>query len=705
MLTSTLLTVAVLAGSDTSGLLAPPPTPVMPVTEQMHGHAIVDNYRWLEAFERDSEEVRQWTDLQNAFTRAVLDDVPGRAALEQRLSELMQIGAVTSPVMRGNLYFYTERKGDENQAVLYVRLGHDGQPRELVNPNTLDERGLYSLDWFAPNHDGSLLAFGLSYAGDEMTVLHVLDVGSGQWLADEITGKIEMVGWLPDSSGFVYGVLEDPSDAYSRAYRVHKLGRHIRHNPMLIMQEQPSRIPDAMLSRDGRWLIEITFEGWASQELHIIDMARWERTGQLDRIPLAVGLNARFSPEQIVGDTLYMFTTLNAPNGMLYAVDLNSPARENWKVVIPERDDAVLRSVSLAQGILVANLQKNATTRLERFRMDGTSLGEIQLPGLGTASISARYDRTEAFISFTSYNEPTSIYRVDLLNDEQRELWARPDVPVDPAMVQVTQEWATSKDGVRVPMFIVHRKGLEMNGDHPTLLYGYGGFNISMTPYFIATNFPFYEQGGVYVVANLRGGGEFGQAWHRGGMLANKQNVFDDFYAVAEHLIERGYTNPGRLAILGGSNGGLLTGVAVTQRPDLFAAAISAVPLLDMLRYHQFLMARFWIPEYGSSEDPEQFQWLHAYSPYHNIEPGRAYPAVMFTAGENDARTHPLHARKMAAAMQTLAANDPQDRPILLWVDRDAGHGVGKPLHLRIRDVADRWAFVMRQTGMRYRAQ
>lgn len=696
-----LASIALSIGITAQLAVAPPATRAVPVVDNLHGEELIDNYRWLEPLERDSSEVREWTTQQNEYTRSVLDGRPGRDELEARLAELMQIGSVSSPTMRGNLYFYTERKGDENQSVLYLRYGYDGEPHELINPNTLDEQGLYSLDWYRPNADGSLLAFGLSYAGDEMTVLYVMDVATGQWLADEISGKINFTGWLPDSSGFVYGVLEDPNDAYSRAFRVHELGRHPRHNPMLFMQEAPSRIPGADISRDGRWLIATTFEGWAQQDLHIVDMTKWRRTGEFERMPLAVGLGARFSSQVIVGDTLYMFTTLDAPNGILYAVDLNNPQRKNWKVVIPERDDAVLRGVSQARGMLIANYQRNATTRLERFRMDGTPIGEIDLPGLGSASISTHYDRTEAYFSFTSYNEPSSIYRIDLVTGD-RELWERPDVPVDPSLVEVKQEWTASKDGTRVPMFIVHRKGLELNGENPTLLYGYGGFNISMTPSFTATNFPWFEAGGVYVVANLRGGGEFGQSWHRAGMLDNKQNVYDDFYAAAEHLIDRGYTRPERLAIFGGSNGGLLTGVAVTQRPDLFAAAISAVPLLDMLRYHEFLMARFWIPEYGSPEDPQQYQWLRAYSPYHNIEEGREYPAVLFTAGENDNRVHPLHARKMAAAMQAVATNDFQERPILLWVDRDAGHGAGKPLHLRIRDVADRWAFVMWQTGMEH---
>jgi prolyl oligopeptidase len=624
--------------------------------------------------------------------------VPGRDQLEARIADLMRIDSISSPAMRADRYFYTKRTGDQNQRVLYVRDGHDGKDRLLIDPNTLDESGLYSLDWFTPNTDGTLLAFGLSYAGDEMTVAYVMDVETGEWLADEIPNKVGSIHWLPDSSGFLYSVLDDPDDAYSRSIRLHTIGRHPRQNPELYAQTEPSRIPGAMLSRDGRWLIKTEFAGWAQQDVWVIDFNHWQRTGELEAKPIAVDLDARFSPQFIHGDMLYLFTTLDAPNGKLFAVDLTRPEQRYWRTILAERDDAVLRTVDEARGMFVATYFKDVVTRMERFRMDGTPLGELKLPGLGTAGISTRHDRTEAFISFTSFDTPPSIYRTDL-RDGDMELWARPDVPVDPTLVEVRQEWATSKDGTRVPMFIVHRTGLQRDGKNPTVLYGYGGFNIPMRPSFSATRFPWFEAGGVYVVANLRGGGEFGQDWHHAGMLGNKQNVFDDFIAVAEHLITRGYTSPEHLGIDGRSNGGLLTGAAVTQRPDLFRAAISGVPLLDMIRYHEFLMARFWVPEYGSSEDQEQFEWLVAYSPYHNISKGETYPAMLITAGENDTRVHPLHARKMVAAMQAKAANDPTERPIMLWVDRYAGHGAGKPLHLRIRDVADQWAFFMSQLG------
>ncbi len=680
----------------------PPETRQEAVIDIIHGEQFVDEYRWLEALESDSEEVYTWTTAQNDYTRGILDNLPLRADTEKRIGELMTIGSISSPRMRGNLYFNTERKGTENQGILYLREDADGEPRVLIDPNTLDERGLYSLDWYEPSEDGTLLAFGLSYAGDEMTVLHVMDVATGEWRADEISGKTDFGGWLPDNSGFLYGILTNPDDAYSRTWRMHTLGRHQRHDPTVLVQDNPSRIPGAFLSRDGKWIIIEIFEGWAKQDMFVVNTRKWLGTGDATKTAIAEGLDARFGPQFIEGDTLYFFTTLDAPNGAIYSVNLNHPERENWKLVIPEREDAVLQGVGQAKDLLVAQYEKDAVSRVELFSMTGESLGEVKLPGagIGSAGVSSRFDRTEAFLSFTSFNEPNSIYHFDLTNGERMKLWARPEVPVDPSTVVVKQVFYESKDGTPVPMFIVHRSDLELDGENPTILYGYGGFYISLTPSFSATRFPWYESGGVYAVANLRGGSEYGEDWHRAGMLENKQNVFDDFIAAAEYLIEEGYTSREHLGILGGSNGGLLTGTVAVQRPDLFAAAVSAVPLLDMLRYHNFLMAKFWIPEYGSADDPSQFEWLRAYSPYQNVKEGVEYPAIFFTAGENDNRVHPLHARKMAAKMQTVAGNDFDEDPILLWVERESGHGAGKPLHLRIRDVADQHMFFAWQLGM-----
>ncbi|MEM9372959.1 MAG: prolyl oligopeptidase family serine peptidase, partial [Planctomycetota bacterium] len=452
-------------------------------------------------------------------------------------------------------------------------------------------------------------------------------------------------------------------------------------------------------SKDGRWMTVGYWTGTAGLDLWIADLDHWRRTGELDLVEAAIGHSGRVGSSHYDGDRLYLQTSIGAANGRVVMIDLNNPGFENWIDIIPEREDLVLNSVSFARGIMAANYLENAKTKIALFDLDGTSRGDLELPGIGSAGLSTSDDRTEAFLSFSSYNMPRSIYHIDLASNE-RDLWARPDVPVDPSQIEVRQVWYPSRDGTEVSMFLVHKKGIELDGNNPTMLYGYGGFDISMTPRFSSTMFPWYENGGVYAVANLRGGGEYGAAWHEAGMLENKQNVFDDCIAAAEWLIDNGYTNPDRLGVAGGSNGGLLTGAMVTQRPDLFSAVISAVPLLDMLRYQNFLMARYWVPEYGSAENASQFEYIKQYSPYHNIKPGTKYPATLITAGENDTRVHPLHARKMAAAMQAATASDPDAEPVLLWVDRDAGHGGGKPRHLQIRDIADSRLFMMWQLGM-----
>lgn len=679
----------------------PPATPTEPVTEELGGEKLIDEYRWLEG---DAEgnvtpRVAAWTDAQNAYTRAVLDALPGRAAVEARLKQLMTVGWVGAPTVARDLYFNRERKGEQNQPVLLVRRGLQGEPRVLLDPNALDAQGLISLDWFQPNQDGSLLAFGLSRAGDENSTCHLLDVATGEWLADEVPNKVGGVDWLPDGRTFLYSNLENPKDAYSRRIRLHRVGRHWRHDPLLFAQHSTTWGPFAYPSRDGRWLMLGYYTSTRANDLWVIDLDRYLATGEFQQVDVQVGQDAS-AAGPVLGDQLFLRTNLDAPNGKLMLVDLNHPEPKRWKELIPTRADMSMQEVQLARGMLVVRYLHHASTRIERFGLDGTPLGALELPGIGNASIVVQEDRSEGFLGFQSFNEPPSIYRVDL-HTGARALWARPEVPVDPATVEVEQVWYPSKDGTKVSMFLVHKKGLgARKGGHPLLLYGYGGFNISMTPHFSATLFPWFEAGGVYAVANLRGGGEYGDAWHRAGQLEHKQNVFDDFIGAAEWLIQNGWTSPESLAIQGGSNGGLLTGAVAMQRPELFQAVISDVPLLDMLRYHRFLMARFWVPEYGSSEDPAQLAWLRAYSPYHQVKKGVRYPAMLITAGENDSRVHPLHARKMAARLQAATAGEPAERPILLWVDRDAGHGGGKPLALRIRDVADERLFLMWQLGM-----
>jgi prolyl oligopeptidase len=687
---------------------APPPTEARPVTDVLHGESIVDPYRWLEGDGKGvvTPEVTAWTDAQLAYTRQVLDNLPGRQGVESRLRELMEVGSISAPRMRGNRYFYSRREGTENQARIFVREGHAGTPRLLLDPNTLDAKGLVTISWTEPDPAGKLLAFGMYRAGDENSTLYILEVDSGRWLADEIPGKVSGLDWLPDSTGFFYRNLESVKDPYSGQVMFHRLSSHPRQDVRLFRQytkEQNAKLattygPGFSASEDGRWGLLSYATGTSTNDLWAIDLDRWSRTGEFTKVDVIVGSEST-SRGSILGDTLFLHTTDGAKNGRVVAVDLNSPAREGWKPLIAERTDISIQGVSLARGILVVSLLKDAATRIETHALDGKPLGELPLPGIGTARLSTSQDRTEAFLTYTSFNEPSGVYRVDLAT-KKVELWERPKVPVDPSIVEVKQVFVTSKDGTKVPMFVVHRKGLKLDGGNPTLLYAYGGFNVSQTPSFGATLFPWFEAGGVYALACLRGGGEYGDAWHEAGMLEKKQNVYDDFIAAAEWLVAQKYTKPARLAVSGGSNGGLLTGAVLTQRPELFGAVISAVPLLDMLRYQSFLMARYWIPEYGSAENPEQFGFLKVYSPYHNVKKGTKYPAVLLTAGENDSRVHPLHARKMAALLQASTASDPVQKPVLLWVDRDAGHGQGKPLALRVRDVADQRIFLMWQLGM-----
>ncbi len=693
-----------------------PATRIDRVTDIYHQVEVTDDYRWLEGDNSDkdkmgkvTDEVGAWTDAQNSRTRRVLDTLPGRKELEARIRPLMEIGSVSAPTMRGNYYFYTKREGKENQPRVFVREGSNGTPRLLLDPAAIDATGLTALGGYVPSQDGKLLAFGTYHAGDENTTTYIMDVSNGTWLAEEIPGKSGVIEWLPDNSGFFYERLESTDNPYSAQIKYHKLGTHHRQDKLLFRQytkAENERLastwgPGAAFSKDGRWMVLTYWTGTASNDIWVIDLKPWWKDGTFTKTVIKENENATFGG-QIDGDTLYMLTDYQAPNKRVVAVNLNHPEESAWKTIIPEDTGAVLNGYGIAKGMIAADYDNQATTKIRLFGMDGKDKGELRMPGIGSGGVSVEDDRTEAYLSFTSFNYPSTIFKVDLAKPSADPVvWERPDVPVDPSIVEVNQVTYKSKDGTPVTMFVVHKKGLKLDGNNPTILTGYGGFNINMNPGFSATLFPWLEDGGVYAMPNLRGGGEYGKAWHEGGMLAHKQNVFDDFIAAGEWLIANKYTNPNKLAISGGSNGGLLTGAMVTQRPDLYSAAIVAVPLLDMLRFQHFLMAKYWVGEYGeATAGSDQFAWLKAYSPYHNIKKGVKYPAVLLTAGENDTRVHPMHARKMAAALQAATASDPNEKPVLLWVDREAGHGQGKPLDLRVRDVVDQRMFIMWQLGM-----
>jgi prolyl oligopeptidase len=694
----------------------PPATRSEAVSDVLHGVTLVDEYRWLEGDNSDPKnmgkstpEVSEWTDAQNAYTRSVLDTLPGRQDLENRLRPLMEVGSVSAPTMRGNRYFYSRREGRENQARIFMREGYKGEPRVLLDPAQMDPSGLTTISFSVPSKDGKLLGFGTYRAGDENSTLRILEVDTGVVRPLEITGKVSSMDWLPDSSGFVYRNLSDVTNPYSGQVMFHQIGSASGEDKQIFRQFTPDEDralattygPFGGLSEDGKWLVLGYSTDTRNNDLYVADFAQWKTTGKLEKITIAKGLPASFSGT-IVNDVMFMQTTYQAPKGRIVTVDLKDPAEKNWKVLVAEsREGAVLQGYDISKDVLAANYLKNASSTIDLFDLAGKPKGSLTLPGIGSAGLASDLERHEAYLTFTSYNYPPSIFRVDMSKPTASpELWERPDVPVDPTTVEVKQEWYKSKDGTKVSMFIVHKKGLVLDGSNPTLLYGYGGFNISMTPSFSAPLFSWFEDGGVYAVANLRGGGEYGDAWHEAGRLDRKQNVFDDFIAAAEYLIERKYTRSSRLAIFGGSNGGLLTGACVVQRPDLFQAVIVGVPLLDMVRFQNFLMAKYWVPEYGSSEDPAQFDYIRRYCPYNNIRKTTRFPATLITAGENDSRVHPLHARKMAAAMQAATSSDPASQPILLWVDREGGHGQGKPLNLRVRDAADIRMFLMWQLGM-----
>jgi prolyl oligopeptidase len=690
-----------------------PATRVDKAVETLHGVEVADPYRWLEAVE--SAEVHEWVTAQNAITREHLDKFPGRAAIRGRLEELLSVGSITTPAVRGRRYFYTRREGKQNQPVLYLREGLDGKDRVLIDPNTLSKDGTVALDWYFPSRDGKLLAFGTSESGSEKSTLRVLDVETGERLADVIPfTRACSVAWRPSGEGFFYtryptpGSVPNGEENYHRHVFYHQLGADSAKDAKVFGDgRKPQDWPNLGISPDGRWLLVNVSQGWAKSEVYIRDLAKPDGTFET----VVEGVDALFGGD-LQNDRLYLHTNLDAPRYRVMAVDPARPSRDNWKPLIPERD-AVLDNIAVIGGRLFAHYMRDASSRLELIGLDGKPQVEIELPTLGSVGgIGGEWDGDEAFFGFTSFAVPPAIYRVSLSPSPRKwgegrgegsaqstapQLWQQVTAPIDPAQYAIKQVRYKSKDGTPVTMFILHRAGLEIDGRRPTVLYGYGGFNISQTPAFIAHLPMWLERGGVFCVANLRGGGEYGENWHQAGMLGNKQNVFDDFIAAGEWLVANKYTNRDRLAISGGSNGGLLVGAALTQRPDLFRAVVCRVPLLDMLRYHHFRIAKLWIPEYGSADDAEQFKWLHAYSPYHRVRDGAAYPAVLFTTAESDSRVDPMHALKMAARLQAASS---ADRPILLRVESKAGHGAGKPLSKTIDEQADVWSFLCWQLGV-----
>ncbi len=674
----------------------PPGTEVSIVVDTVHGEIITDPYRWLEG--GDDPKVQKWTDGQNAYTRFWLDRIPQRETVYKRLEKLMSIGYLGTPVVRGDRVFFRKRKGTQNQPLLYLREGLKGRPQAVIDPNTWSEDGTKAMDWWVPSDDGKLITYGVSAGGSEKSTLFVRDVSSGINLPDTIPyTRYADIAWLKDNSGFYYtrypapGTVPEGEENYHQHVFFHQLGTSPDEDPLIFGEGRPKEeMPGIWLSPDGRYLLLSLWQGWSKSEIHFMDL---QKEGGF--IPVAKDMEGLFWG-QILDHTLYLFTNYKAPHYHIYAVDLKNPQPENWKELIPE-GDAILQNFDIVGNHLVVEAMENAYSRLQIYNLSGEFTTEIPLPTMGSVyGVHGEWDSNDLFFGLVSFFLPLTVYHYDM-NSGDLEVFDRLTTDLDFSGYEHKQVWYTSKDGTKISMFIVYKKGVKLDGKNPTLLTGYGGFNSSMTPYFSAGAYFWLENGGIYAIPNLRGGGEYGEEWHQAGMFGNKQNVFDDFISAAEWLIDQGYTNPAKLAISGGSNGGLLVGAALTQRPDLFQVVVCRVPLLDMVRYHKFDIARLWIPEYGSAEAPDQFKYLYAYSPYHQVRKDIDYPAILLTAGTSDSRVNPLHARKMAALLQSSTTSD---GPILLRVETKAGHGQGKPFSKRIEERADIYSFLLWQLGM-----
>jgi prolyl oligopeptidase len=676
----------------------PPSHPDPTVVDIYHGQPVPDPYRWLE--DLDSERTRAWIEAQNQLTFDYLQRIPARQRLLERLTQLWNYEKYSQPFKEGGRYFYFKNDGLQNQSVLYTQESLEAEARVLLDPNTLSEDGTVALSGIAISRDGRYLAYGLSRSGSDWQEWKVRDIETGEDLPDHLRWiKFSGASWTPDGQGFFYSRYDEPPPGreYESANYFQKLYYHRLGTPQsedLLVYHRPDQKEWGFaggVTEDGNYLIISVWRGTDPKNLLFYKDLR---DPNLPVVELIREFEAEYSFVGNDGSRFWLLTDLNAPRRRLVAIDLDNPGQV--QEVIPEAEET-LQGVSLINNQFVAFYLKDAHTQIKTFALDGTYLGAIPLPGLGSASGfgGKRYD-TETFYTFTSFTTPPTIYRYDFTTGRST-LFRQPQVDFDPQAYEVQQVFYPSKDGTRIPMFLVHRRGLARTGDHPTLLYGYGGFGISLTPSFSVGLVAWLEMGGVYAQPNLRGGGEYGEAWHQAGTKLNKQKVFDDFIAAAEWLVANGYTNPSKLAISGGSNGGLLVGACLTQRPDLFAAALPAVGVFDMLRFHKFTIGWAWISEYGSPEDPEEFKALYAYSPLHNLKPGTAYPATLITTADHDDRVVPAHSFKFAAALQAAQGGS---QPILIRIDTKAGHGAGKPTTKLIEETADRWAFLVEVLGI-----
>ncbi len=678
-----------------------PKTRKVDQVDDYHGTKVEDPYRWLE--DDYSEETKAWVEAQNAVTFAYLASLPDREPLRKRLTELWNYPRYGTPFKRGGRYFFFKNDGLQNQSVLYKQASLEAEPELLLDPNLLSERGTAALSMLAMSEDGGWLAYGVAVSGSDWQEFRVRNVATGLDSEDHLKWiKFSGAAWTHDGKGFFYARFPEPreDEAQGGVNRNQKVYYHALGSPQsddrLVYErlDEPEWSYGVEVSDDGGYAVFNVAQGTDERNrIYYLDLS--DEANSV--VELLDDFDASYELIGNDGALFYLLTNLDAPSYRVIAIDLGQPSKENWKEILPESED-VLEDVRLVNEQLVASYLHDARSRLAIFSKDGTLQNEIELPTFGSvASLTGSREDDEMFFAFESFVYPTTIYRYDFETGETA-VFRSPEIAFDGGAFVTEQVFYESKDKTKIPMFVTHRRGLELDGDNPTYLYGYGGFNISLRPRFSVSNLVWLERGGVYAQANLRGGGEYGEDWHQAGTFSNKQNVFDDFIAAAEFLIGKSYTKPAKLAIGGGSNGGLLVGAVLNQRPELFGAALPAVGVMDMLRFQEFTIGWAWVSDFGSSEDPEQFETLNAYSPYHNLKPTPYFPATLVTTADHDDRVVPGHSFKYAARLQEMHGSQP--RPMLIRIETDAGHGAGKPTSMIIEEQADRWAFVMNQLNM-----
>lgn len=694
-----LLIVSSVLISDAQTKIEYPPARKVEQTDDYHGTKISDPFRWLE--DSNSPGYREWIESQNKITSDYLVKIPQRDKIKERMTALWNYEKYSAPIKRGNRYFYSKNDGLQNQFVLYVADSINDAGKVLLDPNTLSKDGTVALSGTAISDDGKFIAYSLSSAGSDWQEWHVRDIETGQDTPDVLKySKFSGASWTKDGKGFFYSRYAAPEEGskmqaanYFQKLYFHKLGTPQSEDALVYERpDDKGLFVSGSVSEDGKWLIiDVGNITAPTNMIYYRDLTAKDAP----ILPLVDKAVAGYSFVDNNNSVFYFRTDKDAKRGRIVAIDVADPNKV-WREVIPQAAET-LNGVNLINNQFVANYLKDASTQIKIYGLDGKFIRSVELPGIGTAGgFGGKRNDTETFYGFSSFTTPTTLYHYDMKTGKST-VFRQPKVNFNPADYEVKQVFYASKDGTKVPMFVAHKKGVKLNGTNPTLLYGYGGFNLSQTPAFSVINLVWMEMGGVYALANIRGGNEYGEEWHEGGIKLKKQNTFDDFIAGAEYLIDNKYTQPSKLAIQGGSNGGLLVGAVLNQRPDLFGAALPANGVMDMLRFHKFTIGGSWVIDYGSPDNPEEFKTIYAYSPLHNIKKGTKYPAVMVSAADHDDRVVPAHSFKYTAALQEAQA---AERPVLIRIETKAGHGAGKPTAKIIQEFADKWAFLVKELGM-----